>query len=153
VTCAVNDSQFPERDLRPHRGNDRAPTSGADSVLQLSAVPQAPAAARQHVAGIAIPAPSEVRDQVLLIVSELVTNAVQHTVSRQVTLHATISTGCVRIAVHDFGDAIADGLRLPPDPWSVSGRGLVIVAALASRWGVVVDVPPPGKTVWAEVDV
>ncbi|MBB1257099.1 ATP-binding protein, partial [Streptomyces sp. OF3] len=33
-----------------------------------------------------------------------------------------------------------------------SGRGLVLVAALADRWGVVVG-PTPRKTVWAEIDL
>lgn len=32
------------------------------------------------------------------------------------------------------------------------GRGLVIVAALAGRWGVV-EGPVPRKTVWAEIDL
>ena len=52
------------------------------------------------------------------------------------------------------------GERLPPTPGSVgmptddaeSGRGLLIVGALADRWGIDVG-PAPRKTVWAEVDL
>jgi anti-sigma regulatory factor (Ser/Thr protein kinase) len=36
---------------------------------------------------------------------------------------------------------------------SECGRGLLIVAALATRWGVTDRAPSPGKTVWAEVGV
>jgi hypothetical protein len=43
---------------------------------------------------------------------------------------------------------VADFLSLPDDE---SGRGLLIVAALADRWGSE-PYPPSGKTVWAECD-
>ncbi|MFE7759981.1 ATP-binding protein [Streptomyces sp. NPDC057438] len=38
----------------------------------------------------------------------------------------------------------------PPSPEAESGRGLLLVEALADRWGVT-EGRPPRKTVWAEV--
>ncbi|MGK5496941.1 ATP-binding protein [Streptomyces sp. URMC 125] len=42
-----------------------------------------------------------------------------------------------------------------PAPTDESGRGLLLVAALADRWGVCgrEPGPAPGKTVWAELDL
>lgn len=46
--------------------------------------------------------------------------------------------------------------RLPvvstPDRHAESGRGLLVVKALADRWGIGVG-PVPRKTVWAELDL
>ena len=39
-----------------------------------------------------------------------------------------------------------------PDEHAESGRGLLIVGAMADRWGVVPG-PVPRKTVWAELDL
>ncbi|EFL33509.1 regulatory protein [Streptomyces viridochromogenes DSM 40736] len=40
----------------------------------------------------------------------------------------------------------------PPTPDAESGRGLLLVEALADRWGVELG-PVPRKTVWAELDL
>lgn len=147
-----NSSPTPWPNVRSTQSHRYTPPSIDDTVLQLPAAPDAPSAARRHIAGMAIPVTSEINDNALLIVSELVTNAVLHTESPLLTLRASVSASCVRIAVHDSGEPIVSMLRDAPDPASPNGRGLVIVSALASRWGVVADVPPPGKTVWAELD-
>jgi anti-sigma regulatory factor (Ser/Thr protein kinase) len=42
--------------------------------------------------------------------------------------------------------------RRPPVPDAESGRGLLLVEALADRWGVKLG-PVPRKTVWAEIDL
>ncbi|CAL9640761.1 hypothetical protein SUDANB176_06340 [Streptomyces sp. enrichment culture] len=59
--------------------------------------------------------------------------------------------GVPRIAVTDArGDRFpspATDLATPPD--DESGRGLLIVAALADRWGSE-PYPPDGEAVWAE---
>lgn len=48
------------------------------------------------------------------------------------------------------------GEQLPvvstPDQYAESGRGLLIVEALADRWGIDVG-PVPRKTIWAELDL
>lgn len=50
---------------------------------------------------------------------------------------------------------IADGSDEPPvvqqpDPWASGGRGLMLVEALADRWGY--EPLPHGKVVWFELD-
>ncbi|MFD7132802.1 ATP-binding protein [Streptomyces sp. NPDC059894] len=87
------------------------------------------------------------------IVAELATNAATHgrVPGRdfRLTLNAVADT--LRIEVTD-----ARGDRLPrpgrPDGDAEGGRGLLLVDALADRWGVVPG-PLPRKTVWAEVRV
>lgn len=86
-------------------------------------------------------------DTALLIVSELVTNAIAHT-QGEVGMDLTLSTDRLRIAVNDASP------RSPVKPMSVSwestgGRGLLIVEATATAWG---SVPlSGGKQVWAEI--
>ncbi|MFF0062313.1 ATP-binding protein [Streptomyces sp. NPDC005279] len=88
-------------------------------------------------------------DDVLLCVSELATNALTHGVppGRGFRLHLFLHTdGVLRVELHDSGDGC---VRLsPPDPDDEGGRGLVLVAALADKWGV--SERSPGKTVWCE---
>ncbi len=55
--------------------------------------------------------------------------------------------GLIRIEVSDTHPARP--VRLTPAPDEDRGRGLVLVGALAVRWGVRARVGP-GKTVWAE---
>ncbi|WP_369170225.1 ATP-binding protein [Streptomyces sp. R28] len=87
------------------------------------------------------------------IVAELAANAVTHgrVPGRDFRLLIHVAGDTVRIEVTDTR---AD--RLPrtelPTPEAESGRGLVIVNALADRWGVTPGLPPR-KTVWAEVDL
>lgn len=90
------------------------------------------------------------------IVAELAANAALHgrVNSRDFRLTLTLdaTAGLLRIAVTD-----ARGERLPsppadcgPSPDSECGRGLLLVTALADRWGVE-PYPPGGKTIWAEL--
>jgi anti-sigma regulatory factor (Ser/Thr protein kinase) len=83
-------------------------------------------------------------DVAVLVMSELVTNAVRHGDGDIVTRVALVA-GEVRIAVTDSGAALPE--LLPADPHRVGGVGLLIVDRLADRWGV--DRFPGGKTVWA----
>lgn len=90
----------------------------------------------------------------VLVVSELVTNAVLHAegpivVEVVVTDRPTAggSTG-VRIIVSD-ASPVAPVLRTYGDGAS-TGRGLALIAQLARRWGV--EEAAPGKAVWVELD-
>jgi len=90
-------------------------------------------------------------DDAVLVVSELVTNVVRYSDSgpepiAELVLLA-VPGGAVRIEVHDCG-------QYPLKPRTSrmadeSGRGLKVVAAVASRCGV--DVTPSGKRVWCEL--
>jgi anti-sigma regulatory factor (Ser/Thr protein kinase) len=125
----------------------------AETVRRLPATHDAPRLARRHVASMTPAAPAELLNDALVIASELVTNAVQHARTGFVMLHASVGTGCIRIAVHDVGERLPVAPASELDLTSPTGRGLLIVAALATRWGVTPDQPPPGKTVWAELDI
>ncbi|KUO21971.1 ATP-binding protein [Streptomyces dysideae] len=84
------------------------------------------------------------------IVAELAANAATHSrvPGRDFRLTLYVVAGTLRIEVTD-----TRGDRLPqlqhPAPDAESGRGLVLVDALAVRWGVVQG-PYPRKTVWVE---
>ncbi|WP_234532950.1 ATP-binding protein [Streptomyces shenzhenensis] len=96
----------------------------------------------------------DVSERAEQIVAELAANAALHgrVQGRDFRLALTLdtTTGLLRIAVTD-----AKGGQLPvvpPDSATdrETGRGLLMVGALADRWGTEPH-PPGGKTVWAEV--
>jgi CheY-like chemotaxis protein len=90
----------------------------------------------------------ELVDDALLVVSELVGNAVTHAASTcQVSISRTPDS--VRIEVTDRGEGTPE-----PQPESATaegGRGLVLIGAMSTAWGV--EDVPDGKKVWAEIVV
>ncbi len=112
----------------------------------------APAHARAWVSARTPDLPTEVVEDALLAVSELVTNAVRHG-RPEVTVALTVRPGRLRIEVYDAGETMPLLPHDQPRPDRVAGRGLLIVAATASDWGVLPAVGRPGKTVWAELDL
>ncbi|MCX4748276.1 ATP-binding protein [Kitasatospora sp. NBC_01287] len=89
-----------------------------------------------------------------LLLSELVTNAVVHgprrgTLIRVVVRLAEEGEGPLRIEVHDIGE----GRPLPRQVGAdeESGRGLLLVKSLASRWGCCPRAHGIGKFVWCEI--
>ncbi|MFG2838942.1 ATP-binding protein [Streptomyces zaomyceticus] len=95
--------------------------------------------------------PYGVAEAAAQIVAELAANAATHgrVSGRNFRLVLRISAEVLRIEVTD-----TRGERLPrtqpASPEGDSGRGLLLVEALAGRWGVEIG-PVPGKTVWAEL--
>ncbi|MFC1414501.1 ATP-binding protein [Streptacidiphilus sp. N1-12] len=88
-----------------------------------------------------------VAEDVLLLVSELVTNACLHAGGpTELALHGTART--LRVEVSDAGEG-APVPRVPHEPGRPGGHGLHIVERLASAWGTVRQ--DGGKTVWLEV--
>jgi anti-sigma regulatory factor (Ser/Thr protein kinase) len=88
-------------------------------------------------------------DDVLLVVSELVTNAVRYGTEPGDSLAVVVLTTAERVRVE-----VRDPVRRHPQMRNESGerargRGLHIVDALAVRWDV--DDRPMGKAVWAEM--
>lgn len=95
--------------------------------------------------------PSETAAQ---LVAELANNAVLHgrIRGRDFRLGLRVTGGAVlRIEVADARGDRCPAVPRPPVPTDAeSGRGLLLVEALADRWGVETG-PPPRKTVWAEI--
>jgi len=89
-------------------------------------------------------APPTLVEDVELVVSELVTNAMRHG-RGEITMHLDVTPDRVVVGVQDQGT----GLPLPqePDETVANGRGLALVAILATEWGVRPE-PGGGKVVW-----
>lgn len=81
-------------------------------------------------------------DEVLLVVSELATNAAMHA-GTAFYVHAHHAHGVVRIGVHD-GSMTLPLLRAAGP---AGGRGLALVESVASAWGAD-PLPGAGKVVW-----
>ncbi|MER5490581.1 ATP-binding protein [Streptomyces sp. NPDC002454] len=88
-------------------------------------------------------------EDTVLLVSELVGNAVRHTGARNFGLRMARRRGWLRVEVRDPSRALP--CRMPVGEWDVSGRGLFLVDKLADRWGV--DLLARGKTTWFEMRV
>jgi anti-sigma regulatory factor (Ser/Thr protein kinase) len=81
-----------------------------------------------------------------IVVTELATNAVMHAES-VFTVSVEDAGDRTRISVTDASGAVP--VERDVTPWTGSGRGVRMVAAIAGSWGV--DNFGQGKTVWAEL--
>lgn len=88
-------------------------------------------------------------DSAALVVSELVTNAIVHTDSRQIVCELRDEPGRVRIAVCDEGRAPGEPRPAMGRDEEEHGRGLFLVSAVCSAWGA--HETGPGLLVWAEL--
>ncbi|MYV49471.1 ATP-binding protein [Streptomyces sp. SID2888] len=93
----------------------------------------------------------EAVDNAVLVTSELVTNAVMHTVSDRVVCRVSADGRRLRIEVQDENLGGTLPARRRPAPDDQSGRGLVLVDVLCSDWGVRDAPQGAGRVVWAEL--
>jgi len=118
--------------------------------LDLPAEYRSPRVAREAVCAAAKEwVPAEVVSGAGLCASELVTNVLLHTDCASCHLVMLYEHGELSMAVHD------DSPELPAvaaDQSEEHGRGLRIVASLATDWGVVRE-SPSGKSVWLRMSV
>jgi anti-sigma regulatory factor (Ser/Thr protein kinase) len=122
----------------------------SDDSIALSTGLHAPAQARAWLAERTDRIPPALVDDAMLVASELVTNALRHGRPPIVLSVAHLPEG-VRIAVGDEGkDRPAPAVNTPTID-RPTGRGLLIVAATAQRWGITAHDDGPGKTVWADL--
>ncbi|MGY3205435.1 ATP-binding protein [Streptomyces sp. TE5632] len=107
------------------------------------------------------PYDSDVNETLTLVTAELCANAMQHgrVPGRDFHVRLTTEADCgpaFRVEVSDTRAerrpaVTAPAVTAPADPDAESGRGLLLVAALADDWGVTDRRCGPGKTVWALV--
>lgn len=83
----------------------------------------------------------------MLLVSELVTNAVRHARSDRFEVRLDVRSDTLRLEVHDEGEGFEP--RISPSDDGTGGYGLFIVDKLATRWGVERDA---GGVIWLELD-
>jgi serine/threonine-protein kinase RsbW len=92
----------------------------------------------------------ELADVVPQLVSELVTNSIEHADTARVRAALMRTSDTLRVNVADD-----DAYNLPAcrqaGPDDIRGRGLAIVEALSDRWGI--TVADEGKSVWCEVSL
>lgn len=84
-------------------------------------------------------------DTAELCLSELVTNAIMHTAAG-CGVRVLLDHGVLTTTVRDHGTPDTTSVEEPEDPLQTHGRGLLLVDALASRWGSELD--SVGTAVW-----
>ena len=111
--------------------------------LHLDPVPRLVSDARRFVLSHAPDLPADTQDSLVLLTSELVTNAVLHA-RTTIELGITIADDCIVVTVHDL-----DLARPEQAPYAQreGGWGLGLVSALADVCAMETD-PDGGKTAW-----
>ncbi|MEU9605779.1 ATP-binding protein [Streptomyces sp. NPDC048057] len=127
-----------------------------EATITLPSEPASVSAARRFVTGAVtgwgLPAGSDALDTIRLIVSELTTNAVQHTFGQSPTFRVDVLLERdeeLRLGVTDSHPKWPQ--RLPAAVRQDNGRGMVIIRSLTAHSGGRLTVKPTedgGKTVW-----
>lgn len=108
--------------------------------------------ARSRLVGSGIGDDEPLAETLILLISELVTNAVVHTgcpaVLRMLFGGGGATAGTVRVEVADASDR--PPLQRHAEGDETGGRGLELVDGLADRWGWLPE--GAGKQIWCEVD-
>ncbi|MFG2682356.1 ATP-binding protein [Streptomyces sp. NPDC048392] len=146
--------------MRP-ASTPRLPVTARVFVQRFSSTPRGARLAR-HLAlhrldAWGLPYGSAVSDTAALLLAELAANAVTHgrVPGRDIEVLLRLDAYTLRIDVSDSrGECRPTGpeTAAAATPEAEHGRGLLLVDALADRWGVV-DRVPVGKTVRAELDL
>lgn len=124
----------------------------AEDEVRLPSRPQSAATARRLTQCVVLrqwALGPQIAEHAVLLVSELVGNAVRHTGARVFGLRLLRRRGMIRVEVRDPSRGLP--CLLPVREMDTSGRGLFLVDKLSDRWGV--DLQPRGKTTWFEMRV
>ncbi|AZS87914.1 ATP-binding protein [Streptomyces griseoviridis] len=119
--------------------------------FELAAHPASPAQARRlaraRLSGWAVC--EDICDTAVLVISELVTNALVHTASSSIVCELLDGDDLVRIAVRDEGCAPGEPRPGQGRAEDEHGRGLLLIEAMCQAWGA--HEHGPGLMVWAEL--
>jgi anti-sigma regulatory factor (Ser/Thr protein kinase) len=119
------------------------------TVLRLDRTLDAPRVARNHVRRIVADVGDLRGEDAVLLVSELVTNAVKYGGDGEIELVVQRDAGRARFAVRDPGGTGRPLPEMRAPGLSGGGHGLRLVDSIADRWGV-----EHGSTiVWFEFDL
>lgn len=141
---------------RRNPNSSERPALPAEFAILFASTPRGARLARlltaERLNAWGIPYGTQDSDTLALLVAELATNAVRHVgaCGRDFRLRVLVIDGLALLEVSDANAETRPAVR-PPDPEAGSGRGLLLVEALAARWGV--RDRPPGKTVWCEYEL
>ena len=115
---------------------------------RLENEPRSSAAARRVVERLEPELDAETLANLRLLVSELVTNAIEHVPGDEdIAITVGVRDGRVRVEVTDAGPGFTHRARRSGDPQG-SGWGLHFVALIADSWGAQ---PGEGGSVWFEM--
>ncbi|WP_121715323.1 ATP-binding protein [Streptomyces sp. E5N91] len=144
--------------MRP-ASTPRLPVTARVFVQRFSSTPRGARLARHLVVhrldAWGVPYGSALSDTAALLVAELAANAVTHgrVPGRDIEVLLRLDAYTLRIDVSDSrGERRPTVTTVTAAPEAEHGRGLLLVDALADRWGVL-DRVPVGKTVRAELDL
>ncbi len=122
-------------------------SAGGDIIEILTPEAASVGRARRLVAkAVSASGHEELVDAAALLVSEVVTNSLLHA-GTEIRLRCRPSPAGVRVDVFDRSPLLPSIRHYDAD--ATTGRGLALVAALASSWGV--DREQDGKTLWFEL--
>nr|WP_233221215.1 ATP-binding protein [Streptomyces carminius] len=134
---------------RPYEGTWRF-----TAPVQDSSVPRARHTVRDIIGRAGVPVHGELLHALLLVLSELVTNAVRHAalLSPEVGVEIRVGAGRVRVGVEDGHPYRPAALAADPAHEHTGGRGLLLVRAVTAEAGGSCGVERTasgGKVVWA----
>lgn len=125
----------------------------ASRTMLLPSSPQSPTVAREAIRGFCAEATltADITDTASLLTSELITNAYRYG-SGAMMMAADVHGTQLRVSVTDSNDDLPVlSSRSDDDAPAERGRGLLLVATLATRWGTKIRATC-GKAVWFELE-
>jgi anti-sigma regulatory factor (Ser/Thr protein kinase) len=103
--------------------------------VRIPGGPQAAGTARKTLARLRADLDTPLRENLRLLVTELVTNSVRHTGADFVDLMVLVGNQRLRVEVTDSGSGFNHRPR-DRSPYDEGGWGLVLVDRLSEQWGV-----------------
>lgn len=130
-----------------------AVSAGPAAAFDLPAAPASVGTARRVLRDLlaAWGVAGDIRDDTVLVASELVTNALVHAAGERIACRVRWAAGRVRVEVEDQNRGSFRPVPRQSGPDDQNGRGLFLVDALTADWGVTAVSGRPARVVWAEL--